>query len=139
MDNKELHDGITRMTLLVQILKELEKELDKKEKVKEKEKEKCELEQAEQEEEPKVQWMTFAEALAELQNRATNSYMIRTDWVNKVVFISSTELDADAFYLAQSYLDEDGKIMGNYIRPYHVTDADLFEWEWSVVDEDYEA
>lgn len=137
MDNKELHDGITRMTLLVQILKELEKELDKKEKVKEKEK--CNPEQVEQEEEPKVQWMTFAEALAELQNRATNSYMIRTDWVNKVLFISSTESNSDTFYLAQSYLDEDGKIMENYIRPYHVTDTDLFEWEWSVVDEDYEA
>lgn len=135
MDNKELHEGITRMTLLVQILKELEKDLDKKEKVKEKEK--CDPEQVEHEEEPKVQWMTFAEALAELQNYATNSYMIRKDWVNKVVFISSTE--SDAFYLAQSYLDEDGKIMGNYIRPYHVIDADLFEWEWSVVDEDYEA
>lgn len=137
MDNKELHDGITRMTLLVQILKELEKELDKKEKVKEKEK--CNHEQVEQEEEPKVQWMTFAEALAELQNRATNSYMIRTDWVNKVLFISSTESNSDTLYLAQSYLDEDGKIMENYIRPYHVTDTDLFEWEWSVVDEDYEA
>lgn len=137
MDNKELHEGITRMTLLVQILKELEKELDKKEKVKEKEK--CDPEQVEQEEEPKVQWMTFAEALAELQNRATNSYMIRTDWVNKVVFISSTESNSDTLYLAQSYLDEDGKIMENYIRPYHVTDADLLEWEWSVVDEDYEA
>lgn len=137
MDNKELHDGITRMTLLVQILKELEKELDKKEKVKEKEK--CNPEQVEQEEEPKVQWMTFAEAFAELQNRATNSYMIRTDWVNKVLFISSTESNSDTLYLAQSYLDEDGKIMENYIRPYHVTDTDLFEWEWSVVDEDYEA
>lgn len=137
MDNKELHEGITRMTLLVQILKELEKELDKKEKVKEKEK--CDPDQVEQEEEPKVQWMTFAEALAELQNRATNSYMIRTDWVNKVVFISSTESNSDTLYLAQSYLDEDGKIMGNYIRPYHVTDADLLEWEWSVVDEDCEA
>lgn len=137
MDNKELHEGITRMTLLVQILKELEKELDKKEKVKEKEK--CDPEQVEQEEEPKVQWMTFAEALAELQNRATNSYMIRTDWVNKVVFISSTESNSDTLYLAQSYLDEDGKIMENYIRPYHVTDADLLEWEWSVVNEDYEA
>lgn len=137
MDNKELHNGITRMTLLVQILKELEKELDKKEKVKEKEK--CNHEQVEQEEEPKVQWMTFAEALAELQNRATNSYMIRTDWVNKVLFISSTESNSDTLYLAQSYLDEDGKIMENYIRPYHVTDTDLFEWEWSVVDEDYEA
>lgn len=137
MDNKELHEGITRMTLLVQILKELEKELDKKEKVKEKEK--CDPEQVEQEEEPKVQWMTFAEALAELQNRATNSYMIRTDWVNKVVFISSTESNSDTLYLAQSYLDEDGKIMENYIRPYHVTDDDLLEWEWSVVDEDYEA
>lgn len=135
MDNKKLHDGITRMTLLWQILKELEKDLDKKEKVKEKEK--CDPEQAEQEEEPKAQWMTFAEALAELQNRATNSYMIRTDWNSKVLFISSSE--SDALYLAQSYLDEDGKIMGNYIRPYHVTDADLFEWEWSVVDEDYEA
>lgn len=137
MDNKELHEGITRMTLLVQILKELEKELDKKEKVKEKEK--CDPEQVEQEEEPKVQWMTFAEALAELQNRATNSYMIRTDWVNKVVFISSTESNSDTLYLAQSYLDEDGKIMENYIRPYHVTDADLLEWEWSVVNEDCEA
>lgn len=137
MDNKELHDGITRMTLLVQILKELEKELDKKEKVKEKEK--CNPEQVEQEEEPKVQWMTFAEAFAELQNRATNSYMIRTDWVNKVLFISSTESNSDTLYLAQSYLDEDGKIMENYIRPYHVTDTDLLEWEWSVVDEDYEA
>lgn len=137
MDNKELHDGITRMTLLVQILKELEKELDKKEKVKEKEK--CNPEQVKQEEEPKVQWMTFAEAFAELQNRATNSYMIRTDWVNKVLFISSTESNSDTLYLAQSYLDEDGKIMENYIRPYHVTDTDLFEWEWAVVDEDYEA
>lgn len=137
MDNKELHEGITRMTLLVQILKELEKELDKKEKVKEKEK--CDPEQVEQEEEPKVQWMTFAEALAELQNRATNSYMIRTDWVNKVVFISSTESNSDTLYLAQSYLDEDGKIMENYIRPYHVTDDDLLEWEWSVVNEDCEA
>lgn len=137
MDNKELHEGITRMTLLVQILKELEKELDKKEKVKEKEK--CDPEQVEQEEEPKVQWMTFAEALAELQNRATNSYMIRTDWVNKMVFISSTESNSDTLYLAQSYLDEDGKIMENYIRPYHVTDADLLEWEWSVVNEDCEA
>ena len=137
MDNKELHDGITRMTLLVQILKELEKELDKKEKVKEKEK--CNPEQVEQEEEPKVQWMTFAEALTELQNRATDSYMIRTDWVNKVLFIYPTESNSDALYLAQSYLDEDGKIMENYIRPYHITDADLFEWEWSVVDEDSEA
>ena len=135
MDNKELRDGITRLTLLCQILKELKQNLDKKETVKEKEK--CGPEPAEREEEPKAQWMTFAEALKELQDHVTNGYMIRADWIDKVVFIAYTE--SDTLYLAQSYLDEDGKIMGDYIRPYHVDDADLLEWEWSVVDEDYAA
>lgn len=135
MDNKELRDGITRLTLLCQILKELKQNLDKKETVKENEK--CGPEPAEREEEPKAQWMTFADALKELQNNVTNGYMIRADWIDKVVFIAYTE--SDTLYLAQSYLDEDGKIMGDYIRPYHVDDADLLEWEWSVVDEDYAA
>lgn len=135
MDNKELRDGITRLTLLCQILKELKQNLDKKETVKEKEK--CGPEPSEQEEESKAQWMTFADALKELQDHVTNGYMIRADWTDKVVFISSTE--SDSLYLAQSYLDEDGKIMGDYIRPYHVDDADLLEWEWSVIDEDYVA
>lgn len=134
MDNKELRDGITRMTLLVQILKELEKNLDNKETIKENEK--CGPEPTNQEE-PKAQWMTFAEALTELQYHVTNGYMIRADWIDKVVFIASTE--SDTLYLAQSYLDEDGKIREEYIRPYHVDDADLLEWEWSVVDEDYVA
>nr|DAH32845.1 MAG TPA: hypothetical protein [Caudoviricetes sp.] len=134
MDNKELRDGIIRTTLLVQILKELEKELDKKKKTKEEEK--CGPEPTNQEE-PKAQWMTFAEALTELQNNVTNGYMIRADWIDKVVFIAST--GSDTLYLAQSYLDEDGKIREEYICPYHATDADLLEWEWSVVDEDYAA
>lgn len=138
MDNKELRDGITRTTLLVQILKELEKELDKKEKTKEEEK--CGPEPVSDPQftdgnEQSDKFMDFASALKILQDETTEGYMIREDWLDKVLFIGSTY--HDTLYMATTYLDENGEILEEYTRPYHVTDADLLEWRWSVVDKSY--
>ena len=134
MDKKELRDSITRMSLLVQILNDLEKELDKKET------KKCEPESAPDPQftdgnEQTGKFMDFASALKLLQDKVTEGYMVREDWLDKVLFIGYT--DYDTLYMATSYLDENGEPSDKYTRPYHVTDADLLEWQWSVVDKSY--